>query len=193
MCKIEDCLSPVKGRGLCQKHYFRERRRGDPRTTSITPGDATPEERLKFYGWDVTDPGCWEWRGPRHSDGYGRVAVGGARTGAHRLAYEAWVGPIPEGQIVRHKCDNPPCINPDHLEVGTNKDNTHDMIRRGRFVRVYGERANGSKLTAHQVLEVIRRHHDGQTVRSIAAHFGVVESTIRHILAGRTWVELTGL
>jgi hypothetical protein len=194
MCRVKECVGVVKAFGLCQKHYFRARRHGDPNVVTITPPDAAPEDRLKFYGWDVTKNGCWEWRGPRHKFGYGRVSAGDSvRLAAHRVAYETWVGPIPGGQVVRHKCDNPPCINPDHLETGTSADNTQDMMKRGRFTRVYGERANGSKLTSEQVLGVIRRRGEGESVKSIASSLGVVEATVRNILAGRSWKELTGL
>lgn len=80
----------------------------------------------------VTDAGCWEWQGHRNEHGYGRVSVGGRRMYAHRLAYLATHFVIPEGLVVMHRCDNPPCVNPDHLAIGTYADNTADMIAKGR-------------------------------------------------------------
>lgn len=83
--------------------------------------------------------GCWVWRGPTGYRGYGRIKVS-RRAGAlkkrwvqaHRLAYEVWVGEIPEGRYVLHRCDNPPCVCPDHLFLGTQADNMTDMARKGR-------------------------------------------------------------
>lgn len=76
---------------------------------------------------------CWEWQASRNHSGYGSFGLGYTMRGAHRIAYAiANGGELPEGQLVRHKCDNPPCCNPAHLEIGTAKDNTNDMMERGR-------------------------------------------------------------
>jgi hypothetical protein len=91
-------------------------------------------EKLEKY--EVTSSGCWEWIGSRDKDGYGRIR--GSSHGkvwvkrAHRCSYEEHVGPIPEGLDVCHHCDNPPCINPDHLYAGTKSENMQDMVQRGR-------------------------------------------------------------
>lgn len=82
---------------------------------------------------------CWIWTGSIRNDGYGRYPVNRQWKGAHRVAYELYKGPIPEGLLVRHKCDNPLCINPEHLELGTNKDNVWDMYLRGRGPDKSGE------------------------------------------------------
>ena len=83
---------------------------------------------------DVVESGCWEWRGWKHDKGYGLLEVSKKKVRAHRVAYEGMVGEIPEGLLVCHKCDNPCCVNPDHLFVGTYRDNVLDMHRKGRFV-----------------------------------------------------------
>ena len=131
-CTIDGCVQPARCRRMCGKHYTRWKRHGDANTTLVVPEQSSDQERLNHYGWCITEAGCWEWGGPKTTLDYGRVGKSGTRVLAHRLAYETWVGPIPDGHVVRHKCDNPPCINPDHLETGTQADNVQDMHARGR-------------------------------------------------------------
>lgn len=88
----------------------------------------------------VTDTGCWEWVGGRTVDGYGVAKRRGRQAGAHRWSYEAFVGPIPAGMYVCHSCDNPPCVNPDHLWLGTPTDNVQDALRKGRRITLRAER-----------------------------------------------------
>lgn len=87
--------------------------------------------------------GCIEWTGPRLKSGYGRVWSQGKMKRAHRVAYEDEYGPIPEGMSVLHTCDNPPCVRPEHLFIGTQLDNIRDMDRKGR--RVNGPSFNAKK------------------------------------------------
>src|SRR5690606_2829424 len=92
----------------------------------------------------------------------------------HRLAYETWVGPIPDGHIVRHRCDNPPCINPIHLETGTWGDNMKDKVERGRLVVPLGSSNGQAKLTEAKVLEMRSLYASGEyTYRDLADLYGV--------------------
>jgi hypothetical protein len=96
-----------------------------------TPDSA--EVRLKRGVAINPQSGCWEFS-QRSTKGYGLIRFGGRKRGAHRLSYETWVGPIPDGLFVLHRCDNRRCINPDHLFLGTARDNAVDMVRKGRHV-----------------------------------------------------------
>ena len=133
-CSVDGCPKRAKSRGLCNRHYENVRRYG----YAIPRKDWTVNEILDDAGWTVTESGCWEWNGRRNEYGYGLFNLkrrGYVNYRAHRAMYERFVGPIPDGMVIRHKCDNPPCVNPDHLEVGTDADNVQDMIKRGRHYR----------------------------------------------------------
>ena len=96
--------------------------------------DKNPVER--FWGNVKKTSSCWLWTGYKEKDGYGRFRVGrGKRMRAHRFSWLYLRGDIPENKIICHKCDNPICVNPDHLFVGTHKENTTDMFNKGRWVR----------------------------------------------------------
>lgn len=87
-----------------------------------------------FWGKVVkTQGGCWEWTTPRDAQGYGHIQHNGKRYKAHRLSYLLNVGPFPAEQVICHRCDNPPCCNPEHLFAGTQSDNAQDMVRKGRM------------------------------------------------------------
>lgn len=134
-CSVGGCTKKPQRRGMCNTHYRKGLRLNEiPRVRSRLPREATLPERLQLVGWDVSEKGCWLWRGIIEvASGYGAIHdQSGKKHVAHRASYEAWVGPIPEGNIVRHKCDVRSCMNPDHLEVGTQADNMRDMSIRGR-------------------------------------------------------------
>lgn len=126
--------------------------------------------------------GCLEWIGCKNERGYGRLFVDGRPRLTHRLAYQTWVGPIPAGLRVLHRCDNRACINPAHLFIGTVADNNKDMCEKGRNAK--GERHGKAKLTKEKVLE-IRASAFGY--RRLARKFSVSIYTIRDIKRGRAW------
>lgn len=119
---------------------------------------------------------------------YGAIEIEGVTHMAHRLAYETWVGPIPDGLIVRHKCDNPPCINPEHLETGTYADNAHDRDSRGRdgIAKITGDLSSSAKLTDAQVRDIRKRLplYEGRQVE-LAREYGVSDGHISAIKHGR--------
>lgn len=90
----------------------------------------TLDQRLRRLGWTVTASGCWEWAACRQASGYGLMQWDGRLQCAHRLAHEAWIGAIPDGHEIDHLCNNPPCINPDHLEAVTHAENMRRRVMR---------------------------------------------------------------
>ena len=128
---------------------------------------------------------CYEWQSTIKRDGYGQFWMNGKSVRAHRAAYELLVGDIPEGKMVLHKCDNRKCVNPDHLYIGTAKDNVRDMHERGRFV---GHR----KLTTNDVLTIKSLISSGVSQVDVAEQFDVEQPAISKIVTGRTHRALLG-
>ena len=145
------------------------------------------EERL-LGKMDVDPSGCWEWNAGRNRKGYGNIKVAGKDLRAHRVAYEVWVDLIPDGMQVMHICDNPPCINPDHLRVGTNKDNADDRDAKGRQRVLRGEENGFSKLTWENVQE-IRDLYGDHTQAELARMYGVSPRTIMLVRTNQAWRE----
>lgn len=150
------------------------------------------EDRMNRFWKKVDRRGpdeCWEWQAASSTRGYGSFSVGGKRKLAHRVSWEIHNGPIPDGLVVRHKCDNPGCVNPDHLELGTQSDNIIDAVTRGRHK--FNPEGPPRKLTECEEAEVVRVMSDAvRGTRSIAARslmrrFGISWGTVYNIL-GRT-------
>ncbi len=131
---------------------------------------------------------CWEWKGYRTSDGYGRFMLGGKSRHAPRVAYELAFSPLPEGTLVCHRCDNPGCVRPEHLFEGTQQDNMRDMASKGRGARLGGARNPRAKLDWAQVGQIRERYAQGGITQSALARlYGVSAAAIRFIVTGRTW------
>lgn len=135
------------------------------------------QQRLEMRGWVTTPTACWEVNGHVGTGGYKYIRIDGKRQGVHRVAYETWVGPIPKGHLIRHRCDNPPCINPQHLETGTNWDNRHDSVIRKRTP--WGERHWKAILSDSDVQDIKQEYVKGfLTHKMIAEVYGVSRTTI---------------
>ena len=134
---------------------------------------------------------CWEWQGGKNPYGYGQFWNGKTNGVAHRYVYELVIGPIASGLCVCHHCDNPPCVNPSHLFVGTKADNSADMVRKGRCKsRGLGGEASGSHiLTAKQVRKIrdLYARPEGVNQAALARQYGVSEGAIRDVTHHRTW------
>ena len=134
--------------------------------------------------------GCWYYMGPVNWGGYGSIGFRGRKAGVHRVMYEVAVGPIPKGMDVCHKCDVRCCINPQHLFVGTRKENLDDMSRKGRRVPPRGERNAKNKLSPAQVFEIRAAIARGEKLKSIAPRFGITSMTVSNIKNGQSWAHL---
>ncbi len=133
---------------------------------------------------------CWEWTASLNSVGYGQMWFGGSRgrkLKAHRVAYELTYGEISSGMFVCHRCDNRKCVNPTHLFLGTPKDNTTDMIQKGRQIRTYGE-SHFHKLTEDQVRSIRERYAAGGIyMKELALEMGVGDTAIFDVIHRTSW------
>lgn len=138
-CAAPECTKPRSGRSRhCAMHQARLRRTG-----TFDPGRFAPrpaEER--FWSKVSKSDGCWTWTGHSNARGYGQVSDDARRLQyAHRFSWALHHGPIPDGLLVMHVCDNPPCVRPDHLTLGTHEDNMRDMVSKGRSLKGYRREA----------------------------------------------------
>lgn len=123
---------------------------------------------------------CWEWKSGLDKDGYGSISQNRKHYRAHRFSYELHYGPIPEGLSALHRCDNPRCVNPNHLFLGTSADNVADMLQKNRFGR--------SKLTPEEVTKIRDLYErGGVTHADLAAEYGVSGPTIGRIVNRKGW------
>lgn len=176
------------------------RRTGDP---AIDFARETLLARLRArIGRDPDDwTKCWTWAGGTSDFGYGimkaPVDLGHGKLKnwvAHRLLYALLIQDIPDGMLVLHRCDNPPCCNPRHLFLGTHKDNTQDMIQKGRsrFYDPTGKPSRNRALSPDQVREIRSRSAAGERQRALAAAFGVSQVAIHFVVSGKTYREVEG-
>lgn len=150
-------------------------------------------ERYEEHTQKAEGDQCWLWQAARGKKGYGFISIGGHRVKqAHRVAFELFRGPIPDGKCVLHSCDNPPCVRPSHLFLGTQLVNAQDRDAKGRaggWSRK-GEAHAEAKLTEAQVLKIRRvyvRNGGENSGIGLARQYGVSETTIRRIMKRRLW------
>jgi hypothetical protein len=171
-CGNEKCVNPQHMVLLTKSEYLKK---------------GTPEQLFGKHVGPPTPAGCTEWQGYRNECGYGVASQGGGHSSlAHRVAYRLFVGPIPPGMHVLHRCDNPACVNLDHLFLGTHVDNMADKKAKGRDA--VGERVGSSRLTEKKVMEMRSLYAAGERSRCrLAKAFGVDPKTAWKVVTGRTW------
>lgn len=130
--------------------------------------------------------GCWEWIAGKYPGGYGGFALHGKTGHAHRASYELHFGKIPDGMHVLHRCDNRPCVNPEHLFLGTQLDNIADKKAKERQAK--GITHGSAKLTEQDVLDI--RAIRGMSQRAIGRQYGIGQAQVKDIRQGRYWKHL---
>lgn len=180
-CSVDSCTNAPQASGMCIKHYARNLRHGDPSLTRVPARDQalTDSQVFQAHCGEPTGDGCIEWMGTRDSYGYGRFIRGGVLYRAARFSYETARGPIPDGMVVRHSCDNPPCVNIEHLSIGTKRDNYGDARSRSRHS--HGISHGNAKITDDDVREIRRMRAAGYSLGSIGKKFKMTETSISNI------------
>lgn len=188
ICNIAGCVKPSWERGLCSMHYARIKNHGHPDLVLSKGFPArTLEQSISLFNSKLLklQNGCLEWNGYKDRCGYGFTYHANKRIGVHRFSYEIHFGEIPIGLCVLHKCDNPPCCNPDHLFLGTPADNAIDRDKKLRGKNVF-ERGV-TKLKPEDIPTIRKLAMNGMKTGKIAKMFGVRPETISSIKSGKSF------
>jgi hypothetical protein len=193
ICCIKGCDLPSLALGLCNKHWRRTKAYGSPAVTQRHSGmfiGKTPEVRFKMQ-YKVAESGCWEWISGKDADGYGLFS--GLVDGTPYKRAHRWSWAFHNKEVIQkwgnicHKCDNPSCVNPDHLWLGTAMENQQDKHRKGRANTPFGEKIQGSKLTEDQVRAILADPRPGSR---IASEYGIAAGSVSDIKRRKSWAHL---
>jgi hypothetical protein len=169
-----------------------------PNPISPISSDSQEKDKTKPVNFNrkycIVDSGCWEWVGSVNKAGYGSIYVDGKNVRAHRYSYLLHYGPFDGNLFVCHKCDNPKCVNPEHLFLGTCLDNTRDSVRKGRFRRKYdnGHLPGNSLIKDSNTIRAIKNDLENRelTVAAIADKFCLPAHLIKDIKRGRSYSKI---
>lgn len=137
--------------------------------------------------FDVMENDCWEWNGYIGSRGYGQICIDYKTKLAHRFSWELHFGDIPKRMHVCHKCDNRKCVNPEHLFIGTQKENILDMVRKGRSNKAKAEKCGRAKLSKDEVIKIRGLLSNGISISQISKDFNMTLANIWNIKHNKTW------
>lgn len=196
-CIIEECINKVYRRNMCSKHILQEKRGtlNDGRFNKknvLYVGEDIHNHTVKPITYKEDYFGCWIITShAKDKDGYGAVVrnIEGLRyIKAHRISYAYYNGELGTDDIVRHTCNNPSCINPNHLVKGSHKDNMSDRMRSGNY---HLHNGNNIVLSEKDVLNIDKMIIDGFSISDISSITGFNRSTIYDIARGKTWTNIT--
>ena len=177
-----ECGKKIQARSLCATHYSRLQRRGI-KDHKYARGSLS--ERLAALSVKNEATGCIEWVSNKNKAGYGRLSVENKLWLAHRASYFNKHGDIPDSMLVCHKCDNPSCINTDHLFLGTDFDNMMDKVHKKRHS--HGGKSPIAKLTEDQVIMI---RGDGRLQTEIAKDYGISKGAVSAIKVRKNWAHI---
>lgn len=170
-----------------------DQERAQPEEVIITDGEGislAASHILRF--WERVrkqENGCWEWIGSKWSNGYGSIMIHRTKRKVHRISFLIHNGFLPGDKNVCHTCDNPSCVRPDHLFLGTNQDNTADMVAKGRST--HGERNGRAVLSEEQVIAIRENPPRGKWAKQeLASKLGLTVNSIYNLLKGETWKRI---
>lgn len=189
-CSIQECDNVLQATGLCYKHYKRKQIHGD------VEHNYNSETACRARFWSnvaiTSNPEkCWIWQGKLNRDNYGKFwakIFGKSQTLAHRIAFYFYYGVDPKNSCCCHKCDNPRCVNPNHLFLATSRINQADKVAKQRQAR--GEKQRCAKLTDKTVKQIKHSLKAGESLSNLADRFGVAFQTIGAIKSGKTWKHI---
>ncbi len=187
ICAAKGCVARgIYSISYCPKHYKRWKKYGNPNTTTLKCGEGVSKEERFWSKVIVTANAerCWEWQGSIVSGGYGGASYKNKSIRAHVLAWYFTYRKFPT-KFLLHSCDNPPCVNPNHLREGTHQQNMDDAVKRNRFPK--GEASYLAKLTNEKVIQIRELLKTKITQTAIALQFGIDQSTVSYIKSGRNW------
>jgi hypothetical protein len=198
LCCIKGCENKAKSRGLCNTHYERQRL-GRSLDGELQKQHHGLDRKTRFERWIEKDAsGCWIWTASYNPSGYGQFNLDGKKPMlAHRAAWIIYRGAIPACESsgygthhICHKCDNPKCVNPDHLFLGTNQENMDDKMQKGRHVYgvSLGEKHGNAKLT-EEIVRAIRV--SDETDAQLSKRYGISRSSIYAARRRQTWKHVT--
>lgn len=185
ICEVDGCIKPLKHRGWCLSHYKRWYKYGDP-TLGAPSHYTNPDDAFAAKTRIDVESGCLLWTGSSDYKGYGSLRIKGKLVKAHRFAWARKNGPIPNGKLVLHRCDNPSCVNADHLFIGTHTDNVRDMDNKGRRVngQLKGELCHAAKLSEDDIVAI---RNDTRRQVDVAKNYGISQTTVSKIQLKQTW------
>lgn len=189
-CLVESCVKEARSEGFCWKHHNRKERYGDPLGGPAYYANLPDDERFMKYVDKIEVTGCWHWKGALNQE-YGKFRIGKKQMGAHRAAMMMFAECPPNFSelLVCHKCDNPKCVNPDHLFLGTQQANIDDKMRKGRHSTGRGIDYPQAKLNEEKVLFIRGSELDSA---ALAEKFGVCAANINSIRSGKRWKHVGG-